>query len=265
MIFEKKKNKKTDYLLNTFIYGGIAVIAFVYFLHFFISFTEIVGSAAKATEVITSIAALATAGAFLLAVYQYRKNSIKDRQETIASEAKKAIGIMIKLSDEMTIAKNINIDLLNTFLSKMANIGSDFDVLFNALEDDIYKAMVRMQWQNMFFNHLRPLLANFDAQELLKSLNNTTNDDELAYIFVTATEKSEKVRIFKEYEKLTHVFKNFSLSVSLKNEINDFSQFKTYYLNDEHLNDVLYGLLSRIDIRATCPLLAAIDDYKKRT
>ena len=79
MIFEKKNNKKTDYLANTLIYGGITAIIFVYFLHFYLSFSEIVGSSAKATEVITSIASLATAGAFLLAVYQYRKNSIKDR------------------------------------------------------------------------------------------------------------------------------------------------------------------------------------------
>ena len=171
---------------------------------------------------------------------------------------------MIKLSDEMTITKKLNVDLLNTFLSKMANVGSDFDVLFNALEDDIYKAMVRMQWQNMFFNHLRPLLVNFDAQELLNSLNNSVSEHRLAYMFLTATKKSEKERIFKEYEKLTHVLNELS-STNLENEINDFTQFKIYYLDDKHLNDVLFGLLSRIDIRAACPLLAAIDYYKKRT
>ncbi|MDV5047483.1 hypothetical protein [Vibrio diabolicus] len=265
MIYEKKNYKKTDYLLNTVIFGGISVIVFVYFLHFYISFAEIVGDSAKATEIITSIAALATARAFLLAVYQYRKNSIKDRQETISSEAKNTIENMIKLSDEMANVKEVNIDSLNHFLSKMSNVGSDFDVLFKALEDDIYKAMVRMQWQNMFFNHLRPLLVSIDAKELLNSLTSSANDSSLDYIFITATEEAEKERVFKEYEKLKFVLKESALSTKLEGKINDFTQFKTYYLDDGYLNDVLYGLLSRIDIRAVCPLLAAIDDYKKRT
>ncbi|EGQ8127644.1 hypothetical protein K5B43_003839 [Vibrio parahaemolyticus] len=263
MIYEKKTKKEIGYVRNAFAYGAIAVIAFVYFIYAFLSFSEIAGGVAKATDIINSIAQLATASAFLLAVHQYRKNSRKERQETVCSEAKNTITTMVELSDELNAESSLSIEKLNLFLSKMTNVGSDFHVLYEAMDDDIYKAIVRMQWQNMFFNHLRPVLVELDYKTLLED---TYSDHVLlCHALMEGDNRASKEKVFKEYAKANYVLRDSLVKHKLHLQINNISSFKKFYLDDKALNDVLYGVLSRIDIRAVCPLLAVIDEMNKRT
>lgn len=260
MIFEKQTKTNTYYLVNVIIYGAMAIVAFVYFLVAFHAFSEIMGSSAKGSEVINSIAQIATAGAFLLAVHQYRKNSVKERQEKISSEATNTIESMVNLINYNTQEPILNVKSLNIFLSKMENMGTDFDALYGSLEDDIYKAMVRMHWQNMFFNYLRPLLVDLNSQAIIYS--ECDNGEDLSLKFIEARDKYKENSFNNNYLILKHVMIDANFGHNLDIKINDFHLFKTYYLDDKCLNDVLYGLLSQIDVRAVCPFLAVLEEMK---
>ncbi len=67
MLYEKPRKKRKEILFDTLLYGAIAIVIFVYFLYGFVSITEMVGESAKVTDVINSVAQIATACAFLLA------------------------------------------------------------------------------------------------------------------------------------------------------------------------------------------------------
>ncbi|ELB1510069.1 TPA: hypothetical protein NJ265_003536 [Vibrio parahaemolyticus] len=262
MIYEKPAKKKIDYISVIVMLGVVSIVIFVCFLHFYISFSEIVGGSAKLTEIINSIAQLATAGAFLLAVHQYRKNSKKERQEKISMEASLLIKEMVNSSDIFRENKKFSLEEFNAFIVKMENFGTGFHVLYDDLDDDIYKAVVRMHWQNMFFNHLHPTLKNLDIKPLLLDLG--IENDKLERIFSEAEEYS-KNKNFEHYEKISYILNYDSLPDNFRDRTNDVFKFKRYYLDDKELNDLLYGLLSRIDIRIVCPFLAVLDDFQQRT
>ncbi len=262
MIYEKSANKNINYISAILTAGVGSIVVFVCFLHFFISFSQIVGSSAKLTEIINSIAQLATAGAFILAVHQYRKNSKKERQEKISMEASLLIKDMADSSDNFKRNDEFSLEEFNEYIVRMENLGTGFHVLYSDLDDDIYKAIVRMHWQNMFFNHLHPTLKNLDIKQLLLQLGN--ENGELEKIIYEAEEHS-KGKYFDHYEKTGYILKNASLPDNFQDKIYDAFLFKRYYLDDSELNDLLYGLLSRIDIRFVCPFLAVLDDFQKRT
>ncbi|ELL0561707.1 hypothetical protein Q6U64_004206 [Vibrio vulnificus] len=262
MIYEKSANKKIGYISAILIIGVGSIVFFVCFLHFFISFSQIVGSSAKLTEIINSIAQLATAGAFLLAVHQYRKNSKKERQEKISMEASLLIKDMVDYSDNFRRNDKFSLEEFNGYIVRMENLGTGFNVLYSDLDDDIYKAIVRMHWQNMFFNHLHPTLKNLDIKQFLLQLGNEC--DKLEKIISEADEYS-KDKQFDHYERTDYIFKNAYLPDSFHDKLCDTFLFKRYYLDDSELNDLLYGLLSKIDIRIVCPFLAVLDDSQKRT
>ena len=263
MIFEKSNKKKADYIGDVFVYGAIAVIVFVYFLYMYVSLVEILGNAGKVSDVINSIAQIATALAFLLAVHQYRKNSKKERQEQISTEAKSIICTMVELSDELHANQILSVDKINTFLRKMENVGTDFDVLYGALDDDIYKAMVRMHWQNMYFNHLSPTLTSLDIKQLL--LTPRYDQSVVESMFVLAKKDFDDQDVYFEYKVLKRVLTQSNLQHGLHEKINDYSGFITCFLDDNHLNDVLYGVINRIEVKIAFPFLAVLDHLKKRT
>lgn len=246
-------------------YGAIAVIVFVYFLYGFISVVEIVGDSVKVIDITNSVAQIATASAFLLAFYQYKKNSIKERQVQVATEAQKLTAKMALLSDELKTGDETSIETINLFVAKMTNLGTDFNALYNDLDDDIYKAMVRMHWQDMYFNHLSFALKGLDIVALLKSED--FNSAGFAPNLVKAKEmvKGDKtMQCFHDYVYIKNVISLNSVPLSLISKINCMHSFKKYYLDDKFLNDILYGLLSRIDIRATAPLFAVVEEMKAK-
>lgn len=263
MLYEKPRKKRKEILLDTLFYGAIAIVILVYFLYGFLSITEIVGDSAKVTDIINSVAQIATACAFLLAFYQYKKNSTKDRQTQVSMEAKNLVVKMALLSDNLEVGDKTNIKAINLFVAKMTNLGTDFNALYDALDDDIYKAMVRMHWQDMYFNHLSFALKGLDVVALLKSEN--INGAEFSHSLVKAKEMVENDRVidcFHDYAYVKNVMTLNSIPLSKLEKLDCLRAFKTYYLDDDFLNDILYGLLSRIDIRVAAPLLAVVDEMK---
>lgn len=208
-------------------------------------------------DLINGIAQIATALAFLLAYVQFRKNRIQQRQMIIAIEAKSQLEKIISIINEMEVGEKTNLKSLNKSFSLLTNLAINFDELFKAMSEDIQKAIVRMQWQDMYFNYLSHALKNIDPVVILK---NEVSIDE-AVLKAEATKESEKnsiIPVFKDYvftEKLLN-HPNIKSKYSICEKIDSLDMFVAHYLNEHNLNDLLYGLLSRIDIKAHAPLFA---------
>lgn len=265
MLYEKPRKQRKQIIFDVIFYGAMAVIVFLYFLYAFVSTVEIVGDSAKVIDIINSVAQIATAGAFLLAFYQYKKNSIKERQIQVSTEAKNLTVKMAHLSDELKIGDDTRIKSINLFVAKMTNLGADFHALYNDLDDDIYKAMVRMHWQDMYFNHLSFALKGLDIVALLKAEN--FHEIGFDYNLVKANEMVKDdsiIECYHDYAYIKNVISLNSTSLSLIDKLNCLDMFKTYYLDDSFLNDILYGVMSKIDIRYAAPLFAVVNEIKAK-
>ena len=219
-------------------------------------------SGAKITflDLINGIAQIATALAFILAYVQFRKNRIQQRQAIIAREAESQLEKMISVISGMEVGENSNLKNLNKSLTLLSNLAINFDELFKAMNEDIQKGIVRMQWQDMYFNYLRHALGGIDPVAILKR-EASIDEDFLEEAVSDAKSKSEKnsiLPVFKDYvftEKLIN-HPNVKEAYSLIGKIDSLDMFVSHFLNNHNLKDHLYGLLSRIDIRAHAPLLA---------
>lgn len=211
-------------------------------------------------DIISGIAQIATALAFILAYVQYRKNRIQQRQVIIAKEAESQLEKMISVIGEIATGENSNLKNLNKSLTLLSNLAMNFDQLFKAMTEDIQKGIVRMQWQDMYFNHLSHALSGIDPVAILKM--ETLIDDAVLEEAVSEAKKESKadniLPVFKDYEFTKKLLNhpNIKEEYSFIDKIDSLDTFVSYYLNDHNLNDLLYGLLSKIDIRVHAPLLA---------
>lgn len=219
-------------------------------------------SSAKITflDIINGTAQIATALAFILAYVQFRKNRIQQRQAIIAKEAESQLEKMISVISDMEVGDNSNLKNLNKSLTLLSNLAINFDELFKAMNEDIQKGIIRMQWQNMYFNYLSHALSDIDPVAILKkeaSIDKAVLDEAVSEA-ERESEAGNTLPVFKEYvfiEKLLN-HPNIKKEYSLIGKIDSLDMFVSHYLNDHNLNDLLYGLMSRIDIRVYAPLLA---------
>ncbi len=127
---------------------------------------------------------------------------------------------MAHLSDKLEVGDKTNIKAINLFVAKMTNLGTDFNALYDDLDDDIYKAMVRMHWQDMYFNHLSFALKGLDVAALLKSEN--VDGTKFSYSLVQAKEKVKNdgvIECFRDYAYIKNVMTLNTMPSSLLNKI----------------------------------------------
>lgn len=264
MLFEKpEKNKKKRYELvfDFFAYGYIALVFIILFSLVLTAITSITGDKIKGVDVLNSLAQIATACAFIFVVYQYRRNGEKERQNIIATEAKLLTTRMATVADEAKRNTKYTIEDINSFISLMSNLGTDFMALYEALTDDIHKAMVRMRWQDMHYNHLSKTLNSFTIDSLFENLN--LEKDFRGYSFYNSRFDSSiqsKLEVFREYFFTIKVLSEMSIGEEIIPKFDSLFLFESYFFDDETTNDLMYGLLSGLDLRATAPLLAAIKE-----
>ena len=267
MLFEKyDKNKKKRYevVFDFIAYGYIALIVIILFSFSLNAIYAISGDQIKGIDVLNSLAHIATAFAFIFAVYQYRRNGEKERQIIIVAEAKMLISKMSSLADNTKKNTLYTIEDINEFVSLMTNLGGNFLALYDALTDDIHKGMIRMRWQDMHYNHLSKTLALFTIDSLFDNLSLEKNFQ--GYSFSKArvdVSVQSTIEVFREYYFTIKVLTDMSIGNEIVLKFNDFYWFQTYFFDRENTNDLMYGLLSILDLRATAPLLAASHHIKK--
>ncbi len=145
-------------------------------------------------------------------------------------------------------------------ITLLSNLATNFYELFKAMNEDIQKGIVRMQWQDMYFNYLSHALGDIDPVSILKK---EASIDEVVLENAVSEAKSKaeadnSLPVFKNYvfvEKLLN-HPDIKEAYSFVGKIDSLDMFVSHYLNAHNLNDLLYGLLSSIDIRASAPLLA---------
>ena len=203
MLFEKppnNKKKRYEYVFDFFAYGFIVLIFIILFSLALTAIASVTGSKIKGVDILNSLAQIATALAFIFAVYQYTKNSEKERQIIIATEAKLLTTRMAAVADKAKENKKYTIDDINNFISLMSNLGTDFMALYDALTDDVHKAMVRMRWQDMHYNHLSKALRHFTIDKLFENENLEKNFEGYSFFnsrFDSSIQSQHK--IFQEY------------------------------------------------------------------
>ena len=167
---------------------------------------------------------------------------------------------MILVINEIEVGEKTNLKNLNKSLTLLSNLAINFDELFKAMNEDIQKGIVRMQWQDMYFNYLSHALLDIDPVVILAE-ETLIDKAVLETVVSEARRESEAgniLPVFKDYVFTEKLFNHPSIkeAYSLVGKIDSLDMFVSHYLNDHNLNDLLYGLQSRIDIKARAPLLA---------
>ncbi|MFM5181693.1 hypothetical protein ACEUAY_19230 [Aeromonas veronii] len=268
MLFEKP-NIKRPISLDAVCLFLVVVIATAYITYGVCVVYGLVGtfdSSYKITflDIINGIAQIVTALAFGLALLQYRKSVTQQRQLIIAAEARVQIDKMVVVIENIKVGNDSNLINLDQSMTQLSNIANNFDELYSAMKEDIHKAIVRMQWQDMHFNYLRRAFNEIDPIVIIRN-ESSISDVELDLAMVDAQEESEKViDVYKKYTFLKALVNHHSVSdkFSFKNKFNSLDIFVVYFLNDKNLDCLFYGLMSHVDIRVCAPILAVAEPSK---
>ncbi|QXI21106.1 hypothetical protein HU724_019015 [Pseudomonas iranensis] len=262
MIYEKKEESSTKYVL------GVALLACFLVAEYFYLYVDFSKEfwVVKFVDVANVIAQFATAGAFYLGFHQYHRNKRVERQAVIVLECKNLILKMVAASKEFDVGENTSFSNIKYCCTKLGNLGSDFDVLFAALDEGIQKAIVRMHWQEMYFNELQHVMQGLELRPALSA----TAGEKLYYLLIRddARKKAEAENILEGFfnyfvlkEVLAHYLESELLDFTF--EFSDLYFFFLFFFESKHTNDYMYGSMSRLDIRARAPMIAAIKDAYK--
>ncbi|CAM3967928.1 hypothetical protein [Ectopseudomonas alcaliphila] len=213
-----------------------------------------------ALDVFNGLAAIATASAFVLALMQYRKSIRQQRQQIVAAEAKAQIEKMISVASQIKTGNDSCLENLDHSLGLLSNIAVGFDELYRSMNEDIQRAIIRLQWQDMYYNCLVRALEKLDLVSILKNEKNL-DQVELDKVIAQAREYIKSgsfISALKKFAFYERIMKSdlVKSKVDLKSRLGSLDMFVMYYMNKYHTNDLMYGLLSQIDIRSHSPLLA---------
>ena len=267
MIFEKPILKVKSNILD---FVGYTVFVFVLSSYLTYGVLVIYGlggvsSSSKVTviDLFNGLAQIATASAFILALLQYRKNVRQQRQKIIADEAKVLIDKMVFTASEIKTGKDTCLDNLNYAISALSNIGIGFQELFDSMDEDVQRAIVRMQWQDMYYNYLSRALSKLELEPILRK-DEAVGEEELNSarqhaIYMKGVQ--QPIAVFEKYFFFSTILNSAKITAvyKLSGRIDSLDMFVSLYLNKYHTNDLMYGLLSQIDIKAHAPLLAVAE------
>lgn len=270
LLYEKKESKQTRNFQDYILWFAAAVLTSVYLLHLYTSFIDVVGTSAKATEIINAVAQIATTGVFIIGLKQYmntrkevKQNHRDIRQSHIGEEAKLQVAEMIKVCARVPKMEDVTIDDFNHYITRMSNLGTNFDTLFRAMDEDVNKAIVRMRWQDMYFNHLHAAIRKFDVRTLILS----ERGDPFTFDISDEWRQINKLNLpdtERDYQFSLLLLNTWGDRLELREKIHDIFLFKNYYLEINKLNivnDLLLGTLEQVNIKWKCPKVAAIDEW----
>ncbi|WP_426810918.1 hypothetical protein ABOC32_10035 [Pseudomonas sp. WOUb67] len=266
MIFEKPGYQKKSSIIDFLGYTALVILVSSYATYAVIELFGLGGQAtatnAKFLDVVNGAAQIATAAAFLLAVHQYRKSIKQQRQLAIAAEAKSQIAAMTEISKSIRTGDNTSIENISDSLSSLVSFAVSFDELYKAMDEDLHRAMIRMQWQNMYFGNLLVTLNKLDLYRVLWSKFLMVGGVDTHEVFREARKSVAELKVltvFEEFNVYEAVLNHPQIceKYSLVGQISSLDQFVFYFFNDSKLNDLLFGLMNRPDIRAHAPFLAA--------
>lgn len=214
----------------------------------------------KFIDIFNLLAQLATAGALVLGIHQYRKNKKLERQLTLVAECRSLIERMNVIAREHSKYESLTAAQTKQMINALVGVGENFDAIFLSLDEDINKAIVRMHWQDFYFGALTESMNKIDshdflfgigvgAAQIIKSLQVAKKngvDDESDYSF----------RAY--YMAVGDDIDNIQLSAADKVEM---FNFEKAFFSNEALKDHLYGTMNIIDPRFRIPVVHAVNAH----
>lgn len=262
MIFQKPVLKSKASFLDIIGYTLFVSIVSSYVTYGICTIYGISGgkSSVTALDIFNGLAAIATASAFFLALMQYRKSIIQQRQSVVAAEAKSLIDKMIDVASKIKTDSDSCLSNLDKSLTSLSNIAVGFYEVYKSLAEDVERAIVRMRWQDMYYGHLAPALEKLDLVELL--LKDPTIDKEKLLAVKIGSMANAKhnntLPFFEKFVVYEAILNSSQFSdFSLKKNLQSLDSFVIYFLNKFNTDDLMYGICNQIDIRVHAPLLAA--------
>lgn len=219
----------------------------------------------KFIDIINAFAQIATAGAFFLAIHQYRKNKESERQKVLIEEARNLINSMKLEADSYSIELRPTLKKAMNFMSNMINHAGNFDAIFKEINEGIHKAVVRMHWQGMYFGELTDAVQKFNERISFTDFSVPHEDYIRALVDAKYAENNfpKPAPIFLEYIRLQFISNLSNVKKHLEIHGEDhltMHLFENVLFNDSALSDHLYGTFNRIDIRVRSPLIAVINE-----
>lgn len=260
MLFEKKKNWDSNALVDIAGYTML-VVAVASVITYGLTTLLWKSNSTTPFDIINAVAQVTTAATLALLVRQHISNNRVARQREICSEAKQQIASMVACVRSIKVGEEVVISNLDRSVTVLTNLAVNFEALFDAMDEDVNKGLVRMHWQDMFFNHLWPVLESIELYPLLKNERNI-DSEHLALLMINVgsaaavTVAPSPLKTFVKYELLLndpYIAGHFSL----KENIGSLDMFVYYYLTTARLNDHLYGVFNRPEPRKIAPLFMA--------
>jgi hypothetical protein len=259
MIYEKKKVSSGRFLYLVVLPVCFLVGELIYlYANFSSDFWNV-----KFVDVANIIAQFATAGAFYLGFHQYHRTKKVERQAAIISECNSLIMKMAAVSKEFDVGEKTNFPNVKRSCIKLGNLASDFDVLFTALNEGVQKAIVRMHWQEMYFNELQHVMQSLELSAALSISGENRPRYHVALAYANEKAKDGGVSDeLKRYFIFREVLSSYIKAeiVDFKFEFSDLYMFFLFFFESDFTNEYMYGSLSRLDARVKSPLIAAIKD-----
>lgn len=134
MIYEKESAVNKRKLLLTLAFFGLPVVVVVEIVYIYIGFPGNFWEM-KFVDVANIFAQAATAAAFFLGFHQYQRNRGIERQTILAAECKAILGKMVTVIDGFKGGGETRFDNIKSCVSKLSNLGVDFNVVFTALDE----------------------------------------------------------------------------------------------------------------------------------
>ncbi len=214
---------------------------------------------------INAAAQMATCFTFVFLIRQNFLGAKFQRQSVLSLEAKSQIEKMIAVVASFDTGEHTNLENINRCITQLANLAVGFKSVFDEMEEDIYRAIVRMHWQDMFFNNLTPVLISLDIEPII-ARDFGTEYVESAKIYAAEVMKKERcLPVFERYEEMRLLlgYGKINSEFSLSGKVTSLNEFVYSYLNSYTVNDQMYGVMNVIDIKAKAPILAVAvpDDW----
>lgn len=260
MIFEKRNAINTNSLLDITGYT-IAIIALTATITYGVTNFAWSQNPTTPLDILNAIAQVATAATLALLIRQHINNSQALRQRDICTEAKDQIKKMISTIEKLETGEKTDIENLDHTLTILANTAINFDELFGSMREDVNKAILRMHWQDMHFNHLMVSLSKLDIFPILKNTSGIKSDliSQLLIFSECSPEYSSAAPQYKNFVKFKRILENDEVQkhLDLRSKLTSLDSFVLHFLVDERLRDYMHGMLNLCDIRSAAPLLAA--------
>lgn len=213
-------------------------------------------------KIISSISSIATALTLLFLVYQHKVNDSKNYQVAMVEESKLVIEKIIEQLEQVQNWDGSNLETLDGIMIEISNHAVDFNDFHDEVKDSALKKIMRVRWQDMYFNHYDPAFLSLNVFTIIRK--NSLGG--LSYINELISELKEESRGALhesqnlEYEKTLYCVcraKEKGL-FDIPNEISSHRNFKKYFIEDDIIGKYLEDAGYSANPRERYPSLCAI-------